>query len=169
MSALANLAVQLRQTGLARWFYGREQSEQKIILALTGFVMIICLWAFVWKPVADWAAVERNRHNNAQQLYDWLQSNEQAAQQAARNNQSAQAGGARIPVINKSAKAHDLLVNRLQPESNGVVSVILQAQSFNQIVSWVSQLEENNGVVVDRANFDEQDAPGYVNAQIRLK
>jgi len=169
MSTLANMSGQFRRSGLGRWFYGRERSEQKIILALTALVALLCMWAFVWKPVSDWATLESNRHNNAQQLYDWLQSNEQAARLAARSNQNSQAGGARITTINKSAKAHDLLVNRLQPESNGVVSVILQAQSFNQIVSWVSQLEENNGVVVDRANFDEQDAPGYVNAQIRLK
>ncbi|MEM9623582.1 MAG: type II secretion system protein M [Pseudomonadota bacterium] len=169
MSALADLGGQLRRSGIGRWFYGRERSEQQIILALGALVAVLCLWAFVWKPVADWSTVEANRHNNAQQLYDWLQSNEQAARDAAKNSNNNRAGGARITTINKSAKAHDLLVNRLQPESNGIVSVILQAQSFNQIISWVNQLEENNGVLVDRANFDEQDAPGYVNAQIRLK
>ncbi len=167
MNQLAVLGANLRRSALGRWFYGREQSEQKIILALAAVVGVLLLWAMVWKPVADWRAVEQNRHNNAQQLFDWLQTNKQAAQTSANSNQG-QGRGPLIPIINRAAKAHNLRVNRLQPEANGVVSVILQAQSFNEIVAWINQLEENNGVVVERANFDEQDAPGYVNAQIRL-
>jgi type II secretory pathway component PulM len=73
-----------------------------------------------------------------------------------------------IPVITRAAAAHEISLNRLQPESNGIISVALQQQSFNQIIGWIAQLEENNGVSVERANFDDTDAPGYVNAQIRL-
>ncbi len=168
MSQLAALTTNLRRSGIGRWYFGREQSEQKIIAVLGGITLILLLWAFAWKPVADWRAVEQNRHNNAQQLLDWLQANRAAATQAAAGNNNQRGRGPLIPIINRAAKAHNLRVNRLQPESNGVVSVILQAQSFNEIVSWINQLEENNGVLVERANFDDQDAPGYVNAQIRL-
>ena len=123
----------------------------------------------MWKPVSDWHAIEVNRQQNAQQLVDWMHANEQRAKQAARTNSAAGQGSrALIPVITKAAVAHDLKLNRLQPESNGVISVVLQQQSFNQIIQWISQLDENNGVSVERASFDNQDEPGYVNAQLRL-
>jgi len=169
MSRFDAVAATFRQSSPGRWFFGREDNEQIIIAGLVGLIVISLLWTAVWKPVADWQAIEVNRHHNAQQMVDWLHANEQAARQASKGqNNALQGSRALIPVITKAAVAHDLKLNRLQPESNGVISVVLQQQSFNQIIEWVSQLDENNGVSIDRASFDSQDTPGYVNAQLRL-
>ncbi len=167
MSRLDVMRNSLRGSGLGRWYYGRERSEQLIISGLAALIAAAILWAFVWKPISDWQTVEQNRQQNAQQLLDWMRANEQAARRAAQTQPRAQRANS-VSVIDRAATAHDLTLKRLQPEANGVVSVILQQQSFNQIVSWVSQLEENNGISVERASFDSEDAPGYVNAQLRL-
>jgi len=168
MSRAVDIAAGFRASGVGRWFYGRELTEQRIIALLAGFIALCLLWIVFWKPVSDWRDIELNRHTNAQNLVEWLHANQEAAKKAG-DAQGAQVGGrALIPVITKAAQAHSLRVNRLQPESNGVISVVLEQQPFNKIISWISQLDENNGVSVDRASFDSQDAPGYVNAQIRL-
>ena len=170
MSRFDETLANLRRSGAGRWFYGRERNEQLIIAGLAALVLVSLLWVAVWKPVSDWQVVEANRHDNAQQLIDWLRKNEQAAKQASRNNaQANQSGRALIPIITRAADAHELRLNRLQPESNGVISVVLQQQSFNQIIRWIAQLNENNGVSIERASFDSQDSPGYVNAQLRLE
>lgn len=168
MSRIDSVMQSLRGSSVGRWFYGREQGEQRIIAGLAVLVLVSVLWAGVWKPVSDWHYVEVNRQQNAQQLLDWLKANEQEARRAASAGGNQRGSRALIPVITKAADAHQLKVNRLQPESNGVISVIMQQQSFNQIIGWIAQLDENNGVSVERASFDSQDAPGYVNAQIRL-
>jgi general secretion pathway protein M len=169
MSRLSGMTAAIRQSPLGRWYYGRERNEQRIITGVATLVIAALVWTVAWKPVTDWYAIELNRQQNAQQLIDWMRANEQAAKLASRSNSSAGQGSrALIPVITKAAVAHGLKLNRLQPESNGVISVVLQQQSFNQIVGWVAQLDENNGVSVERASFDNQDEPGYVNAQLRL-
>lgn len=167
MSRFDGLADAWRRSPPVRWYYGRERYEQKVISGLLAVVVIAVLWAGVWKPVADWQTVQTNRQHNAQQLYDWLKANEQAARTASRTNQPT---GARslLPIVSKAADAHELRINRVQPESNGVISVVMQTQSFDQIVAWLAQLEENNGVSVERASFDGDDTPGYVNANLRL-
>ena len=165
--AIADLTAQLQRSGLGRWFYGREVSEQRILVALGAVVVVALLWVTVWKPVADWRSISVNRQQNAQQLHDWIKINEKQARQAARTNPSRQ-NTSITPVITRAAGAHEITVNRLTNEANGVVSVALQQQSFNKIIAWVAQMEENNGVSVDRASIDGVDAPGYVNAQIRL-
>ena len=170
MSRFERTFGNVRRSSVGRWYYGRERSEQLIIACIAALVLVALLWLMFWKPVSDWQVLEANRHQNAQQLLDWMRKNEQAAKQAARSNsQAGQSGRALIPVITRAADAHNLRLNRLQPESNGVISVVLQQQSFNQIIKWVSQLNENNGVSIERASFDGQDAPGYVNAQLRLE
>ena len=168
MNRIDGLMATFRTSAIGRWFYGREQNEQKIIAVIALLIIVSLLWAMVWKPVSDWQTVERNRHENAQQLIDWLKSNKDAAKQASQNTGTQRGSRALIPVITKAADAHNIKVNRLQPESNGVISVILEQQSFNRIIGWLAQLEENNGVSVERVSFDGQDAQGYVNAQIRL-
>lgn len=168
MSRLAIITREFRKSTVGRWYYGREHSEQQIIAGLAVLVIITMLWAGAWKPVSDWRAIEINRQQNAQQLLDWMRANEQAARAAASSRQTQSGNRSLIPVITRAANVHELKLNRLQPESNGVISVILQQQSFNQIISWIAQLEENNGVSVQRASFESEDSPGYVNAQIRL-
>ena len=168
MSRFDGLMAGFRASGIGRWYYGREQNEQTIIAGIALLIVVSLLWAMVWKPVSDWQTVERNRQENAQQLIDWLQANKGAAQQATKGPGAQRGSRALIPVITKAADAHNIRVDRLQPESNGVISVVLEQQPFNQIIGWIAQLDENNGVSVERVSFDGQDAPGYVNAQIRL-
>ena len=163
---LATVMEQFRGSGAGRWFYGRDSSERLVIAGVVWLIVVAVLWMLVWQPVSDWRAVEENRYRNAQRLYDTIKANEVALRRAVSATSSTRRS--LIPIINKAANAHELKLNRLQPESNGVISVVLQQQSFNQIVSWISQLEENNDVSVEQANFDSQEAPGYVNANIRL-
>ena len=169
MEALANFSQSVKNSSVGRWYTQKEPGEQRIVLALGFLIVVSLLYVGAWKPVSDWRAIEANRQQNAQALYDWLRANESAARQAARTNRNAsQAGRSLTPVVTKAAAAHQITVNRLQPEGNGIVSVSVQRQPFNKIIAWVSQLEENNGVSVERASIDGVDTPGYVNAQIRL-
>ena len=156
---------QWKKSSLGRWFYGREKNEQYIITGLALLVVLSLLWVVAWKPVADWRELASNRHQNAQQLFDWLRANEAAAKQAAATPVRSRS---LTPIVTRTATAQELAVSRLQPESNGVISVVLQQQSFNKIISWIAQLEENNDVNIERASIDSVESPGYVNAQIRL-
>jgi len=169
MSRLQTLRLQLRASGAGRWFLGREQSEQRIILALGSAVVLVVLWLGIWKPVSDWRDIEDNRYRSAQTTLDWMRANESRAREIARAG-SAQAGErSLIPVITRSAEVQGLQLTRLQPEASGAVSVVLQGQSFNDVVRWLQQLEENNGVTVMRVAFDADTQPGLVNAQIRFQ
>jgi general secretion pathway protein M len=154
---------------VARWYLGREPNEQKVIGALVGVVVLTILWLAVWKPISDWRALEHNRYQNAQAQLDWIRANEERARALARSGQGR--GGERelTRVLTGSAQAQGIQINRLQPESNGVVSVSIQGQAFNDVLRWLHQLEENNGVTVLRMAADAGDRPGIVNAQIRLQ
>ena len=168
MEALANLTQSFKNSGAGRWYTQKERGEQRIVLALGCLIIASLFYVGAWKPVSDWRAMETNRQQNAQALYDWLRANENAARQAAVSNRGGNQGRSLTPLVTKAAAAHEITVNRLQPEGNGIVSVSVQRQPFNKIIAWVAQLEENNGVSVERASIDGVDTPGYVNAQIRL-
>lgn len=167
------MAAQLHDRFLAssagRWYAGREPNEQRVIAALAALIVLAVLWLAVWKPISDWRSVAHNRYQNAQAQLDWMHANESRARALAAGN--TRSGGQRslLPVITRAAQAQGVQVNRLQPESGGVVSVSIQTQPFNDVLQWLHQLEENNGVTVLRLAADAQSQPGIVNAQIRLQ
>lgn len=152
-----------------RWYAGREPSEQRVIAALAGLIVLTLLWLVVWSPVSDWRATAHNRYQNAQAQLDWMRANESRARALAADNSGASGRRSLLPVITRAAQAQGIQVNRLQPESGGVVSVSIQTQPFNDVLQWLRQLEENNGVTVLRLAADAQRQPGIVNAQIRLQ
>lgn len=167
---MAALQERFAASGVGRWYYGREPNEQRIIAGLALVVALTLAWLLMWKPISDWRTVAHNRYQNAQAQLDWVRANESRARAVARSGTAA-SGGERslLPVITRSAQAQGIEVNRLQPESNGVVSVSIQGQPFNDLLEWLHQLEENNGVTILRLAVDAEERPGMVNAQIRLQ
>ena len=156
-------------SGLGRWFLGREPNERVIIAALAGLVGITVLWLAIWKPVSDWREVEDNRYRNAQSTWDWMQANENSARAVAQNQAARGSRRSLLPTITGAAQTHGLTLNRVQPETNGAVSVMLQAQAFNAVLTWLHELQSKHEVVVQRIAVDAEDQPGYVNAQVRLQ
>lgn len=169
MSVIANLQQRFEVSAPGRWYAARESGERRVILALTVAVALTILWLGVWKPVSDWRATEHNRYQNAQALLDWMRANEARAREAARSGGPQSGNRSVLPVITRSAEAQGIRLNRLQPESNGVVSVVIQAQPFNEVLQWLQQLQENNDITIQRLSVDAEGTSGLVNAQIRLQ
>jgi general secretion pathway protein M len=163
----ARLMEQLQQSGVMRWYLGREPQERPIIAGLALLVVLSLAWLLVWKPIADWREVSENRLVNARSALDWIQANEAAARAAARGG--GDQPGVSLPVITRVANRHGLTLNRLQPEGSDAVSVVLQAQSFNTMLKWLDELERQHKITVARVSLDAEGNPGLVNAQLRLE
>ena len=164
----ADLQEQLRSSSAARWFAAREPREKLVYGALAAAAALVLLWADAWKPLSDWQSVQANRHGNAQVLLDWMRANESRVRSAVERG-AAEPSRSILPVVTRAAEARGLKVGRLQPESDGVVSVTMQEQSFNDLIAWIAALEDDEGIAVIRASIDAQEAPGMVNAQLRLR
>ena len=154
-----------RQSSAGRWFYGREQQEQRIIAVLGLLILASLLWLGLWQPVMSWKATASNQHRNALANLEWFELNREQLEQRP---DAGRGGEASLRTISQSARTLGLQVNRLQP-SDGGVSVVLQNQPFNDVVKFIHQLEERNGVVVERASLDVAESPGRVNANLVLR
>ena len=169
MTRFAGMTERLRGSSVARWLRGRERNEQRVILALGAATLLTVLWLGIWKPVSDWREVEHNRLLNAQTTLDWMRANEAQARERAATRSAESGERSLMPLITRSAEVQGLQLTRLQPEAGGTVNVVLQAQPFNEVIRWLHQLEQNNGITVARVAFDADANPGFVNAQIRLQ
>ena len=159
-----------RESSAGRWWPTKAGHERLIYAALAAVVTAALLWIAAWHPLVDWHAQEMRRLDNAQRLLEWMTLNEERARAAAKGEgQRNEAGtGSILPAITQAAEAAGIRLARLQPESGGAVSVSLEQQPFDQVVAWLANLSDGNGVRVVQASLDAHRAPGFINAQLRL-
>ena len=167
---LTYLITAWRESSAGRWWRTKAGHERLIYAVLAAVVTAALLWIAAWRPLVDWHAQEMRRLDNAQRLLEWMTLNEERARAAAKGEgQRNEAGtGSILPAITQAAEAAGIRLARLQPESGGAVSVSLEQQPFDQVVAWLANLSDGNGVRVVQASLDAHRAPGFINAQLRL-
>jgi len=167
---LDSLVARWNQSAVMRWYQSREPQERPVIAGLAAVALLSLVWLLFWKPLADWQEVSRNRYSNAHETWEWVQANEARAREAARGaGPTSGREGSLLPLITRLANSRGLTLSRLQPEADGAVSVVLQAQPFNLLLQWLDDLERQHSVVVQRVSLDAEGRPGLVNAQLRLQ
>jgi len=156
-------------TAAYRNYAMREPNERLIIAAVVLIVVCGLLYLLLWQPFSNWSSSAAEAHDREQSLNDWLLVNEQQARDATIVSGPVQRRGeGLLTIVSRSADEAQLKLTRFQPESNGV-SVVLQKQSFNDVLTWLNALEKEAGVVVVQASVDADSLSGRVNARFSLR
>ena len=73
-------------------------------------------------------------------------------------------------IIDRTARASGLgrHLKRNQPDGNGALRLRLEDAPFDNLVSWLAELETQHGVRVNTASFDRAGGTGRVNCSLRL-
>ena len=159
LKALANSSV-------GRAYLDRSDNDRRIINILVVIIGAALAWVLFWKPVSDWQSEAAARLNAAQSTLDYVKANEAVARRSRLGGAGEESS--LIPVVTRAANAHQLTLNRLQPESGGVLNVVIEGQPFDKVFQWITQLEQNNGVKARQDSIRGEDRAGFVNAQIRF-
>ena len=165
---LGTLTERWQSSATGRWYAAKDARERLTFGVLAVAIVVVLLWTAVWKPLADWQATQASRHSQAENLLEWLAANETRVRAAAHQDAEAPTRSI-LPIVTRAAEARGLNFGRLQPESDGIVSVTLQGQPFNEVIGWIADLYTSEGIAVVRASIDAQETMGLVNAQLRLQ
>ena len=71
-------------------------------------------------------------------------------------------------LVDETLPAFKLVMKRYQPTSDGGVQVWLEDAALSQVIAWVSELELNKGMRIDRLSLVGSSTPGSVKTQLRL-
>ena len=122
---LQNLADQWRATTIYRWYSAKSTTDQRILKALTA----LCALVFFYIGCAEANfADEQQRRAALPNTGRLIAANRQALvrsgrQNTANTNQTVRGGAPTIAQITSSAAQFGITLSRLQPESDGSVSV----------------------------------------------
>jgi type II secretory pathway component PulM len=150
------------------WFAGLNQREQLSLFVLGIALVLYLLYMLAWAPLAqrrEELAVQNESVGESLQRVDAMVSEimrlrEGGVASTARRNLTS--------LVNQSTGRHGLQVSRLQPNSRGDIQVRLENAVFDDLLAWLDDVENREGLLVTEIAITRSGATGRVNATIRI-
>jgi len=150
------------------WFAGLNQREQLSLFVLGIALVLYLLYMLAWAPLAqrrEELAVQNESVGESLQRVDAMVSEiirlrEGGVASTARRNLTS--------LVNQSTGRHGLQVSRLQPNSRGDIQVRLENAVFDDLLAWLDDVENREGLLVTEIAITRSGTTGRVNATIRI-
>ena len=159
---------------MKQWWSGLQSSERRVFI-LGGIALALILPYFgIWLPLQDEVAVLRQQVQEQQAVKRWMTQAALEVKQLRGGSGAAlkpRDGRSLMAVVDQTAKRSGLGagLKRLEPEGQTAVKVWLEQVSFDDMLRWLTGLEQQNGLAVATITIDRQDAAGRVNARLTLE
>ncbi len=153
---------------MSAWFLKLEQREQLSLLALAAVLVLYTLYMFVWSPLHnmrdDLAQQNRGVAESLQRVdamvSEVMQLRDSDRQVGTRRNLTS--------LINRSTSRLQLQVSRLQPNSRGEIQVRMEGAAFDDLLAWLHEMEQGEGLLVREVSITQAGSVGRVNATVRV-
>lgn len=156
-----------------QWFNNLAQREQKMVLSAFVVIVIFIIYS-LWTSFTIHVENLQHRVNNQQSIQSWMQ---QAANEVKQLRGSGVTGARPkgkqllLGLIDRSAKQNKLgnSLQKVQPEGEQGVRVWLEKAAFDNIVTWLDNLQFKHGLVITDISIDSQEVTGTVNARVLIE
>ena len=155
------------------WFSALEPRERQLIISAAVLVTVMLFYLLVWEPISNDNDSLRLSYQNSQQLIGWM---EDAAEEAkvlqAKIKESGPSGSSKnqslLGIIDRTAKRDKLgpSVKRVQPDGKAGARVWLENAIFNDMIMWLENLQQKEGIRLVTTVIEKQEEAGLVNARL---
>jgi general secretion pathway protein M len=153
---------------MKQWFTGLTQREQLSLLIMGLAVALYLAFVIVIAPLSqarDRMVVQNRGVAESLQRVEVLVSQILHLRETG-NGSSTNRNLASL--VNRSTSSYQLQVNRLQPNSRGELQVRLENAVFDDLITWLYQVEYKEGLRVLETSITQAGTVGRVNATVRL-
>ncbi|MGA1107699.1 MAG: type II secretion system protein GspM [Pseudomonadales bacterium] len=147
------------------WFDGLQKSEQRAVLLLGTFLLLVVGYLAIWVPAAEW---QKEAVQDRQRYFETLTMMKETEGQARRLAQGAvlEMGGSLLSVVSTAAQEQGLNPNRLQPEGEDTVSLWFDEVPFAEVMRLLEKAAQIPGLQIQQLVIDRSDKPGTVRARV---
>jgi type II secretory pathway component PulM len=153
---------------LKDWFTGLNQREQLSLLVLGFALGLYLIYTLVWSPLAERRAQLEQQNQGVAQSLQRVDAMVSEIMRLREGGAANTAGRNLTALVNESTGRHSLQVSRLQPNSRGDIQVRLENAAFDDLLAWLDDVENREGLLVTEVAITPADSPGRVNASIRI-
>jgi len=160
----------IQSSSFGGWYRALAQREQRMVAAAAAVVVVAIVYGMIGRPSFEFRSTSVTRYQQQQAILAWMQDHEGEARNSARPGGNAERAqdASLLALVANSARDFNIRLTRYQPEGSGGVSVVLQQQSFDDVLRWTEQLTSAHQIEIIQANLDSQDE-GLVNARFSIR
>ncbi len=171
MKSFAMLTEQLhsRLAPARAWFEQREPREQLALRALAVMLALTLVWLLLWQPLRHGHQDAVADYQRNARLRAWIEDNSHAVRGAAKNTARVSTGADWIAQLSRSADSAGVALRGFSPEGEQAVRIQIEAQPFAEVLGWLQQLENQQGIRVATAELSSTSSAGLINLRATLK
>jgi general secretion pathway protein M len=155
------------------WWLNLGAREKQTLIIGGICIGLFFLYELTWAPLANKVDHLRNQIRTDKTLVVWMQANDkriQALSQAA-HNAAPRTTASLLNIVQTEINKTPLAKNiaQLQQAENDAVELRLQKVDFDNLIAWLTQMSQEQELIISQALITASTTPGIVDADLRLE
>ncbi len=152
---------------LEQKYHALTERDRLSLNVLVIFLLSYLFYQMVLSPSLAYLTSASQSYERQLESYEWMVAQEPLVKEMLVDT-SAEREGSLLSVASSTAKKHNLNFSRFEPLDGDRVRLRLEQVKFNDIVSWLTELETEKGVSAVDISLDSA-SPGYVSVRLTLQ
>jgi len=159
---------------MKEWWLNLNLREKQAVSLGATVMTLALLYGLIWSPLHNSVTALRDQIQHNQQLLSWMQTADQQIQAAEKMTQTPTAthnAASWLSIVQDNIKQSPLTKNltQLVQADNDSVKLTFQQVDFDLLISWLTELWQQQGLVVTQLTITSGSIPGIVGAEFILK
>lgn len=156
------------------WWLNLSLREKQIISAGALAVVIFLLYLILWLPLSNRVVNLREQIVRDQKLLLWMRDANQRIQDVEKNLQNkkpTESNASLLNIIQKQINKSTFVssLNQLKQAENDSVQLSFNNVDFDRLIQWLTELWQQQGIVISQMSVTASGTPGVVNTDFILK
>lgn len=149
------------------WYKGLNDNERKMVSILAVMMIILIVFIAIVMPIKRYMNGLDQAVADAQKDLPAIASKVQALK--SRSGSANATNQSLNQLVTETSKQYGLKFSRIEERKRDEeIQVRLDDVEFDQLLRWVSQLEQDKGLVIDTFRVSDTDTIGMVDASVKF-
>jgi type II secretory pathway component PulM len=158
---------------MKEWWSHLSLRDKRIACLGISFVFIILLYSIILLPFIDKNKLLRTQIQHDKSLLVWMKAVNQQIKtlQKSPSISISHTDESPLSMVQNEMKANSLAgkLTQLKQAESDSVQLNFQSLHFDELITWLTQISQRQGLVVAQTSITSIDSSGTVNAEITLK
>ncbi|HED33519.1 MAG TPA: type II secretion system protein M [Gammaproteobacteria bacterium] len=156
-----------------QWLSAQEERDRKIIIIGGIALIIMVFYLAIWEPINTRFEQQQSENESKRKLHSWMKgaSAEIKALKSSGSNSISRTRNQSISSLaDRSAATSGVkpFIEKIEQSKTGV-KVVLKAANFDQIITWLNNLQSQYGIFAVKVKVEKSRTEGAVDANITLE
>ncbi len=153
---------------IERRYRSLSDRDQSIVNVMVVAVALFLLYQLIISPAYTYLSDASRQYKNKLEGYEWMASKKDETK-ALLSEKTSSREGSLLSVASNTAKRYKLSFTNFEPDGDERLRLRLENIKFNDLVSWLGELELKQGVSAVDIAMDGGTSAGYVNVRLTLQ